>query len=79
MFRIESFPSCQGCSLFIVSVPGLQLQTGPCMASGWGLPHDRSLSLVWECHAISASVLKQSEPCCDLRWLLAFRLSFECT
>ena len=34
MFRSESFPSCQGCSLCIVKAPGLRLQTGPCMPYG---------------------------------------------
>ena len=32
MLRIESFAKCQGCSLCIVLVPGLRLQTDPCMA-----------------------------------------------
>ena len=46
MFRSESFPSFQGCRLPVCIVPaGFWLQTGPCMASGCGLPHDRNLKL----------------------------------
>ena len=43
MFRSESFPSCQGCSLCIVPAPdsGCRRVCVCPMASGYGLPHDK--------------------------------------
>ena len=64
MFRSESFPSCQGCSLSIVPAPDSGWQTGLCMPYGLWLRVATTINLLKRYNVQPSNASTQIALCC---------------